>query len=122
MTRPDDVRWFDALGKCRECPKPATGKLMGSRNDSYGPYCQSCAEKRLRIERTAADIMLLPCPFCGGPACFQDNESKTWNASKWWIQCEKCHARGSKQVEQVDVAGALSCRTAAIMAWNRRLP
>jgi translation initiation factor 2 beta subunit (eIF-2beta)/eIF-5 len=43
----DDVRWFDALGKCRECPKPATGKLMGSRNDSYGPYCQKCADKRL---------------------------------------------------------------------------
>lgn len=55
----DDVRWFDELGECRECPKPATGKLMGSRNDSYGPYCKKCADKRLARakkdrEKTAA--------------------------------------------------------------------
>lgn len=43
----DDVRWFDALGTCR-CGKPATGKLMGSRNESYGAYCGKCAEKRLK--------------------------------------------------------------------------
>lgn len=43
----DDVRWFDALGTCR-CGKPATGKLMGSRNQSFGPYCKPCADKRLK--------------------------------------------------------------------------
>jgi hypothetical protein len=53
---PDDVRWFDALGACRECPAPATGKLMGSRNESYGQYCRKCADKRLaraKLEREA---------------------------------------------------------------------
>jgi hypothetical protein len=56
----DDVRWFDELGKCRECPKAATGKLMGSRNESYGPYCKSCAERRLKKakqQRTKAGIL-----------------------------------------------------------------
>ena len=42
----DDVRWFDEIGRCG-CGKPATGKLMGSRNESYGAYCASCASKRL---------------------------------------------------------------------------
>ena len=58
----DDVRWFDMLGYCRECNKPATGVLRGSRNDSYGPYCERCAAKRLaraRKER-AAEVFLLP--------------------------------------------------------------
>jgi hypothetical protein len=43
---PDQVRWFDALGACR-CGKPATGKLMGPRNESYGTSCGMCASKRL---------------------------------------------------------------------------
>lgn len=42
----DPVRWFDALGKC-ECGKPAHGRLMGPRNESYGCYCTKCAESRL---------------------------------------------------------------------------
>lgn len=44
---PDQVRWFDALGTCG-CGKPATGKLMGPLNVSYGPYCTRCAETRLK--------------------------------------------------------------------------
>lgn len=44
---PDQVRWYDALGSCRDCLKPATGKLMGPQNESYGAYCQKCADKRL---------------------------------------------------------------------------
>ena len=43
---PDQPRWFDALGTCR-CGKPATGKLMGPRNESYGASCKPCADKRL---------------------------------------------------------------------------
>jgi hypothetical protein len=57
MSLPDDVRWFDAVGTCR-CGKDATGKLMGSRNQSFGAYCRKCAEKRLRAaqrERDAAE-------------------------------------------------------------------
>lgn len=44
---PDPVRWFNALGTCNRCGKPAQGKLMGPRNESYGNYCTRCAEKRL---------------------------------------------------------------------------
>lgn len=43
----DQVRWFEALGTCR-CGKPATGVLRGPRNESYGPYCQRCADARLK--------------------------------------------------------------------------
>lgn len=61
---PDDVRWFDVIGKCRVCPKPAVGKLMGSRNESYGQYCEACASKRLsraKQEREAASAYRIVC-------------------------------------------------------------
>lgn len=41
-----EVRWFDATGTCR-CGKPAHGKLMGPRNESFGSACRSCAAKAL---------------------------------------------------------------------------
>ena len=44
---PDPVRWFDALGTC-QCGKPAHGRLMGPRNESYGKYCTKCADARLK--------------------------------------------------------------------------
>ena len=44
---PDPVRWFDALGLCK-CGKPAHGRLMGPRNESYGPACTKCAGARLK--------------------------------------------------------------------------
>lgn len=51
----DEVRWFDALGACpgwgKPCGKPAHGKLMGPRNESYGAYCTPCANKRLEKAR-----------------------------------------------------------------------
>jgi hypothetical protein len=47
----DPVRWFDALGNCHVCGKPAHGKLMGPRNESYGAYCTKCANARLAKAR-----------------------------------------------------------------------
>lgn len=47
-TTADQVRWFDALGACANCRRPAHGKLMGPRNESYGAYCTKCANERLR--------------------------------------------------------------------------
>jgi hypothetical protein len=44
----NDARWFDALGACRRCGKPATGVLRGPKNQSFGPYCRCCAESRIR--------------------------------------------------------------------------
>lgn len=51
---PDPVRWFNALGTCR-CGKPAHGRLMGPRNESYGPYCTACATKRLKKAEATRD-------------------------------------------------------------------
>jgi hypothetical protein len=50
----DPVTWFEALGACR-CGKPSTGILRGSRNESFGPYCQRCAEKRIKKAEQARD-------------------------------------------------------------------
>lgn len=44
---PDEVRWFEKTGTCKECQQPAIGLLRGPRNESYGPYCQKHAERRL---------------------------------------------------------------------------
>lgn len=52
----DQARWFDATGQCR-CGKHATGILRGTRNESLGPYCERCANARIRKaekEREAA--------------------------------------------------------------------
>ena len=51
---PDPVRWFDALGACK-CGKPAHGRLMGPRNESYGNYCARCAEARLAKAKALRD-------------------------------------------------------------------
>jgi hypothetical protein len=55
ITFPDQVRWFDALGQCGGCTRPATGKLMGPRNESYGAYCRACADKRLAKAKKARE-------------------------------------------------------------------
>jgi hypothetical protein len=58
MSEPDQVRWFDALGRC-VCGSSATGILRGPRNESYGVYCKRCAAKRLHKatkERAAAIV------------------------------------------------------------------
>lgn len=43
----DPVRWFDEVGTCGNCGKPAHGKLMGAMNESYGAFCKKCANSRL---------------------------------------------------------------------------
>ena len=51
-----DAQWFRALGSCCcccGCGKPATGVLMGRRNDDRGPYTAKCAEKAIAAARKA---------------------------------------------------------------------
>lgn len=50
---PDPVRWFDGLGQCCGCKRPATGVLKGPRNESYGRYCLPCATRRLNLAEKA---------------------------------------------------------------------
>lgn len=47
---------------------------------------------------------LLPCPFCGGDAEFNDTSST-------WVLCEDCGAEIQCQIERKDAA----------IAWNRRV-
>lgn len=50
MSETPNLRWFEKTQtKCAQgCGRVATGILRGSRNESYGPHCVSCAEKRLK--------------------------------------------------------------------------
>lgn len=43
------AQWFERLGDCRGCDRPATGTLRSYHgNTSLGPYCQKCAAKLIR--------------------------------------------------------------------------
>jgi hypothetical protein len=55
----DPVRWFEALGSCPRCGKPATGTLQGPRNESCGVSCERCAERRIaRAAKERIDLHL----------------------------------------------------------------
>lgn len=41
-----EAQWFRGLGSCR-CGKPATGELMGTRNQSLGAFCRPCATRKI---------------------------------------------------------------------------
>lgn len=54
MSESTELRWFEPTdSKCGRCGKRATGILRGSRNESYGPHCQRCADKRLKDSEKA---------------------------------------------------------------------
>jgi len=51
MRLPNEVpnlRWFENFGSCVICGKASRGMLRDDRNQSYGPHCQKCADKRLK--------------------------------------------------------------------------
>jgi len=48
MNETTELRWFEKYPSCRRCGKVAHGILRGSRNESYGSHCKSCAAKRLK--------------------------------------------------------------------------
>lgn len=45
-----NVQWFEELSKCR-CGRQSTGVLRGTRNESFGPHCKPCAEKRIKASK-----------------------------------------------------------------------
>lgn len=54
MTEVKELRWFESTErKCQQCGKRATGIIRGSRNESWGPHCQKCADKRLKASAKA---------------------------------------------------------------------
>lgn len=60
MSETTRLRWFEEYSSCRQCGKRADGILRGENNDSYGPHCRKCADKRLRAsERERAKALPL---------------------------------------------------------------
>ena len=54
MPETTDLRWFENTErKCQICGKRASGILRGTRNESYGPHCEPCANKRLKASEKA---------------------------------------------------------------------
>jgi hypothetical protein len=52
----DPASWFERTeSKCR-CGKRATGILRGVRNESFGPYCEPCANKRIKAAQRERQI------------------------------------------------------------------
>lgn len=64
MSEVANLRWFENTErKCARCGKRATGILRGSQNESYGPHCQRCADKRLKdSEKVRAAAIRTPHP------------------------------------------------------------
>lgn len=53
-TETTELRWFENTDrKCNQCGKRATGILRGTRNESWGPHCKQCAERRLKASEKA---------------------------------------------------------------------
>lgn len=48
-----ELRWFENTDRKCSCGKRATGILRGARNESYGPHCTQCAERRLKASERA---------------------------------------------------------------------
>lgn len=51
-----NLRWFDTYPMC-VCGKPARGLLRGLGNASYGPRCQSCADRELKAAEKARSAL-----------------------------------------------------------------
>ena len=53
-----ELRWFVTTERqCARCGKRATGILRGTANESYGPHCGRCADKRLKDSEKARALL-----------------------------------------------------------------
>jgi hypothetical protein len=56
MTETTELRWFEVTERpCSRCSKRAVGILRGAGNESFGPHCQKCADKRLKDSAKARE-------------------------------------------------------------------
>lgn len=52
-----EPQWFERTEtKCR-CGKRATGILRGRQNQSYGPHCEKCANKRIAAAKRVREML-----------------------------------------------------------------
>jgi hypothetical protein len=52
-TETTELRWFEETDRKCSCGARATGILRGVRNESYGPHCKRCANRRLKASEKA---------------------------------------------------------------------
>ncbi len=58
MSETTALRWFEkTVTTCTMCGKRATGILRGTRNESYGPHCEPCANRRLKASEKARETL-----------------------------------------------------------------
>lgn len=53
MSEVPNLRWFEITERKCPCGKRAVGILRGAQNESYGPHCQQCADRRLKASEKA---------------------------------------------------------------------
>jgi hypothetical protein len=64
MTETPNLRWFDRTDRpCAMCGKRSSGLLRGALNESYGPHCQKCANRRLKASEKVRREMLATGPL-----------------------------------------------------------
>lgn len=52
-----EPQWFERTeAKCR-CGKRATGILRGRQNQSFGPHCEKCANKRIAAAKRVRQLL-----------------------------------------------------------------
>ena len=78
-------------------------------------------------EREMGKVGMSACPYCGGPPCLADNETKERYADTWFVACEECDAQGPPEWGgssdwQPGTREKEECMDAAVRAWNRRTP
>lgn len=52
-----ELRWFEETDRKCACGKRATGILRGSQNQSFGPHCGKCAERRLKASAKVREAL-----------------------------------------------------------------
>ena len=81
----------------------------------------------MATEREMGKVGMSACPYCGGPPCLADNETKERYADTWFVACEECDAQGPPEWDgssdwQPGTREKEECMDAAVRAWNRRTP
>jgi hypothetical protein len=61
---------------------------------------------------------LLPCPFCGGPAMFEDITSTKFDRTTWSVGC----GNGDEDCIGYQMLAHFSRKSEAAEAWNKRAP
>jgi hypothetical protein len=72
-------------------------------------------ERAMSDKMSAADIALLPCPFCGGDAYTSEG------CERWFVGCSDCYCNVGEAYNRSGMPEHIyGTETEAITAWNTR--